>query len=63
MEQKVLISELRNEFNLACQKNAAGHEDEAQVHLVKMLELLTDVPELEAGGDQVIEDALNPPQD
>ncbi len=60
MEQNVLLSELRNEFNLACQKSAAGHEDQAQVHLVKMRELLTDAPELEAGGDQVIEEKLNP---
>jgi len=63
MEQIVLINECRELLNSACERAETGHPDEAQVYLVKMRELLTEAPELEAGGDLRLEEKLNPTED
>ncbi|MBA7610296.1 hypothetical protein ES703_17503 [subsurface metagenome] len=60
MEQSVLITEACELINQAVTEQGFGRPDDAQASLVKLRELLNAEPELEAGGDQVIEEKLNP---
>lgn len=60
MEQKTLINEAAQLINQASERAGAGFPDQAQARLDDLRKLLNDNPELDAAGDAVIEENLNP---